>query len=65
MKHPRYERRFTGKVVDVAWPEMIRRWFRGEGWHPTKYVFTEVKPGEPGYKDAPYAEAIVLMESFK
>jgi hypothetical protein len=65
MTASRYERRFTGEIVEVSWSEMIRRWFRGEGWHPTKYVFTEIKPGEPGYDTAPYAEAFVPMEEFK
>lgn len=51
-----YERRFTGKLVELTLLESIAGFVRGRGWVTQKWVFIEVKPNDPDYETAPYAE---------
>jgi hypothetical protein len=55
----RYERRFTGKIINLTLWQSITGFLRGRGWVVEKFVFIEIKPDSPDYENAPYAEEFI------
>ncbi len=44
-------------VDDLPFWQSLAGFFRGRGWERQKYLFTEVKPDDPGYETAPHRSA--------